>query len=292
MIADADSAVGGPRQSVQADDNDPNFADENGRHDYRAAIQMSEAARDCAIAFWFTGGDAYASCAVEILHHWTLDGDTYMKPTVDIEKNSTTIEQQITIPAFMYAASFVRGHSAWEAYDGSEPWENGSASDAEAAFQEWVRDRHRTFESTRPSFCEYNNKWAWRITDRAATGAYLQNDTYVKQAREMYRTQRATTCPDGSTRLRPWNDFRNGDGPHAYGNSAEPDKNAYFNHELSRSTAFGYTAYNLKAFALAATVFDAYDGSDLWGFNAPETTTVAPRYTRGSTGSRSMSKTP
>lgn len=270
LMQRAKRAAGRSLLSVQDDDGDPDFASENDRHDYRNAIKMSGAARDCGLAYWFTGKDRYARCAVEILHHWTLDNRNYMKPTVEIEKNSTTIEQHITIPAFLYAAAFVRGHAAWSDYDGSKPWESGAEADAEAAFAEWVRDRHATFEPSQPSWCEYNNKWAWRIADRAATAAYLGDDQKVKKAGRMFRARAETTCPDGSTRLRPWNDFKNGDGPHAYGGSASPADHAYFKHELSRESAFGYTAYNLKAFATAAAVFEAYDGRDLWSFHAPQ----------------------
>lgn len=274
LIDDADSALEGGLESVTDDDGEHAFAKENDEYDYEAALRMSRAARDCGLAHWFTGEDRYAERAIELIHHWLLGDSTYMVPTVDVENNNLTIRQHITVPVFVYAASFVRGHPTWGRYDGSKPWTSGDEPDAEAALRAWLEDRYETFPSfrvgrERPGWCQVDNKWAWRITDRAATAAYLQNDEYVRKAREMWQARAETTCEDGRERPRPWADFRNSDDRHAYKGSSDPAQNAYFEEELTRSTAFSYTAYNLKAMTLALVIFERYDGTDLWEFNAP-----------------------
>lgn len=267
LISDAESALGGSLSSVTDDDGDHSLASENGRHDYRAAIEMSERARDCALAYRFTGKERFAERAVEVIHHWCLNDGTYMTPTVDIEKNAVTIEQHITIPGFIYAAALVRGHSAWDDYDGTCPWKGADAGDAEAAFAQWVRDRHDTFVPSQPSYCEFNNKWAWRITDRAASAAYLQDVKKMERAKCMWRAE-CLTCDDGKPR--PWSDFVNNyKNSRSYSGSSDPNENALFKQELSRSTAFIYTAFNLKALTMPLLVFERYDGTSLYGFNAP-----------------------
>lgn len=274
LIDDADSALEGKLRAVTDDDGEHVFSKANGEHDYKAAIRLSGAARDCGLAYQFTDEDRYAERAVEILHHWILNDSTYMAPTVDVADNVMTIRQHITVPAFVYAAALVRGHPAWDQYDGSKPWTDGSEPGAESALRAWLEERYRTFPSSRvgrerPEWCQVDNKWAWRITDRAATAAYLQNDEYMGKAKEMWQAEAETTCEDGRERPRPWADFSNSDDRHAYDGSGDPARNAYFEEELTRTTAFSYTAYNLKAMTLAPVIFERYDGSDLWGFNAP-----------------------
>ncbi|MFB6151437.1 MAG: alginate lyase family protein [Haloarculaceae archaeon] len=265
LVSDADKAMSASLRSV-TDDGDHEFKRDSDRHDYGAAIDMSEWARDCAMAYQYTGKDKYAERAVEIIHHWCLGGDTYMVPTVNIVNNRTTIEQHITIPALVYAAALVRGHPAWDSYGGKRPWDGGDSGDAESAFAQWVSDRHDTFASSRPGWCEYNNKWAWRIADRAASAAYLGDDAKVDTAKCMWKGQ----CASCDGKERPWNDFVNNyRDSRAYDGSANPRKNGLFKHEIHRSTAFGYSAYNLKAMTLSLLVFKRYDGTNLYDYNAP-----------------------
>ena len=271
LISDAKAALSTTLRSVTDDGGDHRFKQTTDRDDYLNAIRMSEWARDCGLAYQFTGEDRYAERTVEILHHWCLADDTYMEPTTDIVNNKTTIEQHITIPALMYAAALVRGHAAWNNYDGSRPWDGGDSPDAESALQQWVSDRHDTFTASEPypdsDLCEYNNKWAWRIADRTVSAAYLQDDARMETARCMWKGQ-CRTCDDG--KQRPWNDFVNNyrDG-RSYDGSADPNRNGVFTHELHRSGAFGYSAYNLKAMMMSLLVFERYDDTQLYDYNAP-----------------------
>ncbi|WP_436926258.1 alginate lyase family protein [Halosimplex amylolyticum] len=266
LVSDANNYLNTSLRSVTDNGGGHDYTADSSRHDYKASIEMSTWARDCALAYRFTGNDAYAARAVEIIHHWCLGDGTYMEPTVEIAGQSGTIEQHITIPAFAYAASLVRGHAAWDDYDGSRPWDGGSSGSAEAAFQQWVADRADTYVESRPGYCVKNNKWAWRIVDRAVTAAYLQDDAAMEKAKQMWQAQ-AELC-DGTPR--PWGDFVNNykDG-RAYDGTANPKENGIFKLELHRSQGFAYTAYNLKAMTTALVVFERYDGTSLYGFNAP-----------------------
>lgn len=276
LISNADSATNMKMKSVADDGGGHTFAVENGRHDYtEAALSMSHGAQDCGLAYWFTGNDEYARRVVELIHHWALNEDTYMKPTVNVANTGVTVSQHVTIPGFFYAASFVRDHPAWNKYDGAKPWEDGSAADAEAAFKQWVDDRYQTFPKyaqdtkTENSWCEYNNKWAWRIADRAAAAAYLGADDYIDRAKKMYKAEARQCTGDSDPNHRPWTDFENEADKWAYDGSANPKKNALFKSELVRDNGYVYTAYNLEAMMLSPMVFNRYDGTDLWGFNAP-----------------------
>jgi hypothetical protein len=266
LVADADRYLDTTLRSVTDENGSHYFNGDDYAHDYPAAIDMSEWARDCALAYWFTGEDRYARRAVEVIHHWCLKDSTYMHPTVEIEGKSGSIEQFITIPAFAYAASLLRGHPAWDDYDGSRPWDGGSSDGAEAAFQRWVADRGETYVESRPNYCVSNNKWAWRITDRAVTAAYLQDDAKMDEAKCMWKGKCAT-C-DGKNR--PWNDFVNNyRDSRASDGTADPDNNGLFKAELNRNAGFTYSAYNLKALTLALAVFERYDGTELYDYNAP-----------------------
>ena len=266
LISDANSALSASLKSVADTDKSHYFWGDDYESDYPMAIDMSEWARDCALAYKFTGEDKYAERAVEIIHYWCLSDSTYMEPTVDIRNKSGSIEQHITIPAFMYAASLVRGHYAWDNYDGSRPWDGGSSANAEAAFQQWVADRADTYEESRPGYCVKNNKWAWRIADRAVTAAYLQDDAQIEKAKQMWQGQ--TELCDGTPR--PWSDFVNNykDG-RAYDGTADPNNNGLFRMELKRNLGFAYSDFNLKALMMSLLVFERYDGTSLYDFNAP-----------------------
>jgi hypothetical protein len=277
LVEAADRALEMDLQSVTGDDGSHAFdmGDGTDYRDYHVAIPMSNGARDCGLAYWFTGEDRYAERVVEILHHWTLAPETYMRPTLNETGYPLSIEQHITIPAFCYGASFVRGHEAWDDYEPTMAWKGERADSTEAAFATWVDTRLRTFTQVRHSSairnrCGYNNVWAWRIADRAATAAYLGKDPALELAKDMYRAEAETICADGTEILRPWADFRNSDAAHAYNGDPNPAENGYFTRELDRTEAFHYTQYNLKALASALTVIQRYDGTDLWEFNAPQ----------------------
>lgn len=266
LINDANRALSASLEAVTDDGGGHGFvADGNhGRHDYLTARDQGRFARDSALAYWFTGDDKYARKAVDVIYHWCLNPTTYMAPTVDQVGNAVTIEQHITIPDFVYAASFVRDHSRWSNYSGVRPWDGGNSGDAESAFARWVRDRLDTFPANEAHYFQYNNQWTWRIVDQGVSAAYLEDDAYMTRVKHLYEATDPWTKYDRNgdgvkeDTDRPWNDYRPVDA-----------SDGYFAHERHRDEGFKYTAYNLKSFACIAALVEVWDGTDLWRFNAP-----------------------
>ena len=252
----ADKALNASLRSVTDDSGDDygphRFeARTNNRADYRAAVKMSEVARDCGLAYWFTGQDKYAEKVVDVVHHWFLKDRTYMIPKSSIPKANGTIRQFIWIPSFLYGASFVRNHYRWGRYDGSRPWDGGDSGDAESAFKHWVRDWQSTLRDSEPDWCIKNNRWPWRIANRAAIAAYLADDDLMTTAKRMYCAEIRNDC----AKHRHWASWTRVDG-----------NEGYFSVELLRDDAFDYTSYFLLGCATCCTAFEAWDGTDLWSF--------------------------
>jgi hypothetical protein len=107
------------------------------RADYCAALAMSHAARDLALAYAMTGDEARAVKAIDLLHHWFVAPATRMLPvtanggpvTPGAEPGSG-VEIVLVVPTFLYAASFLVGHPHWQ--------ELGPTAEADLLL--WVRD--------------------------------------------------------------------------------------------------------------------------------------------------------
>jgi hypothetical protein len=159
-------------------------APDGGRADYCAALEMSRAARDLAIAYAMTGDDAYATKAVELLHHWFVAPTTAMQaavqnagPKTAANSSGSSIEIYLVVPTFTYAASFVRGHARWE--------EMGA--DSEAVFADWLSDyvalaRSRSENGQGAPFFYWN-------TSLAAAGSYLERQDEVAAAITTWRSR-------------------------------------------------------------------------------------------------------
>lgn len=271
LIARANSALNKTERSVADNRNTCNsgtphrWCNTSDDHDYLAALQMGRWARDCALAHWFTGKDTYANRVVGLLHHWFLQDATYQAPDSDSE-NAGPLRQHLTIPAFIYAASFVRGHPAWDAYDGSKPWTSETATNAEAAFGDWCAEWVATFPD--PDYYMYNNKWAWRIQAKCVAGVYLQDEDITNDAFCMWRGE-CRTADEGKDKPRPWNHWREEDGKRtAPGHTTSPSKRGFFKRPLSRNDGWVYTYFTYQAM-LATAEIARHQGVDLYSYNAP-----------------------
>lgn len=239
MLARAKGALTQEPLSVVDDgaplwDDPHRFGQDDERHDYHAAIDMTTAVRDAALGYWFTGRDRYAEGAIDLLHHWCLDPETRMAPNADMAMNGVAIEVWITVPKLWYAASLLRGHRYWREKTGE---------DLEAAFQEWVRTLIESIPD--PGYPQHNNIWAWRIQTIAGAGVYLGDEDLFEQALTMWRAERN------------WLDYRK-----------KGDGRGGLKLELQREDALSYHVYGTKALAMTAEI--AYhQGVDLYGYNAP-----------------------
>ena len=250
QIRDADRALEMQPKSV-VDDGAPDWEDphragfDDERHDYGAAIDMTTAVRDTALAYWFTRRDAYARRAIDLLAHWCLDPETRMKPDADMANSGTFVELFVTIPKLWYGAALVRGHSYWTERDDR---------DLEAAFREWVRAFVDSIPD--PGYYQYNNHWAWRIATIAGAASYLDDEKRLERALCMWRGECETEA-HGKDKPRPWNQYRR-----------DKDGSGYLKRELARNDGFSYHVYGTKALMMTAEVA-RHRGVDLYGFNAP-----------------------
>jgi hypothetical protein len=250
QIRDADRALEMEPRSV-VDDGAPDWEDphragaDEKRHDYDAAIDMTTAVRDTALAYWFTDRDVYARRAIDLLAHWCLDPETRMKPDADMANNGTFVELFVTIPKLWYGAALVRDHPYWT---------ERSDRDLEAAFRAWVR---QFVDSTPdPGYYQYNNHWAWRIATLAGAASYLDDDERLDRAFCMWRGE-CETRAYGKDKPRPWNQYRR-----------DGDGTGYLQRELARNDGFSYHVYGVKALTTTAEVA-RHRGVDLYGYNAP-----------------------
>ena len=249
-IRDADEALEMEARSV-VDDGAPNWDDphrfgkDENRHDYHAAIDMTTAVRDTALAYWFTGQDEYAERAIDLLYHWCHDPETRMKPDGNMADNNTGIELFVTIPKLWYGAAFLDGHPYWTEKTGD---------DLEATFADWVGSFVSSIPA--PKYYQYNNIWAWRIATLASAASYLDDQSRLEKAFCMWRGKCETVAHD-KERPRPWSQYR----PSLSGKG-------YLKRELAREDGFGYHVYGMKALTMTAEVARQHD-VDLYGYNAP-----------------------
>lgn len=250
QIRDADRALEIEPRSV-VDDGAPDWEDphrfgtDDERHDYAAAVEMTTAVRDAALAYWFTERDVYARRAIDLLSHWCLDPETRMKPNADIANNGTFVELLVTTPKLWYGAALVGGHPYWT---------ERTDRDLESAFRGWVRAFLDSFPDV--GYYQYNNHWAWRIAAIAGGASYLDDEDRFDRAVCMWRGECRTEAY-GQDRPRPWNQYRP-DGHRA----------GYLRRELARNDGFGYHVYGTKALTMTAEIA-RHRGVDLYGFTAP-----------------------
>lgn len=213
------------------------FGISESRHDYRAAMTMSDAVRATGLAFWLTGDDAYARKCIDLVDHWCLAPETRMVPNAEPASGGVSIEQWITMPALWYGASLVRGHPYWT--DGG--------TDREAAFEQWVRDYVASIPD--PGYDQRNNIWAWRIQTIAGAGSYLDDDEIFDRGIEMWRNRR------------PWRDYNTG-------NRSKSRPRGSLQLELNRDDGLAYHVYGVKALTMTAVIARQH-GIDLYSYNAP-----------------------
>ncbi|MFB6130813.1 MAG: alginate lyase family protein [Salinigranum sp.] len=235
----ADAALDARLSSVADDDGRHAFRlDAGDRHDYRTAIRVGDRVRNLALAHFVTGEDRYARATIDELYHWFLDPDTYQYPK---GSGDYGVEQYITIPKFLMAASILRGHPYWSSKGSETPWTGGSADSAEDALAAWATEWAGNL--TQPN---HNNIFIWLQVARGAADAYAGDDAAFERCVENYRSSSA------------WNDYR------GVGDSLT----GAFMAELNRKNGYRYQLYRMKAHTMFCELA-RHRGTDLYGFTAP-----------------------
>ncbi|NOZ53111.1 MAG: hypothetical protein GXP08_08215, partial [Gammaproteobacteria bacterium] len=133
------------------------------RGDYEAAIKVGDAVRDLGLGYAFTGEAKYADKAIEMIRVWSLNSDTFMKPTTAA---GNRIELFITLPGYLYGADLIWNYTGWDA-------------DEKTAFTNWVKTLG---DDAKASGAGLNNFANWRVVLIAAAGALLDDNTLLNFA--------------------------------------------------------------------------------------------------------------
>jgi hypothetical protein len=192
-----------------------------------------------ALAYYFTGNEAYATRAAEQLRTWFLDSATRMTPHlrfaqlvrgIDRERGSGIIDTRWFIEA-VDAVGLIEGSSAWSAADTRR-------------LQEWFRS-YLTWLRTSPNGAHEhqarNNHGSWFGAQTAAYALFV-GDTAA--AREI--------IAEAKPRI---------------GRQIKPDGQQPI--ELERTRSMHYSAFNIEALSRLAEM-GRHVGVDLWSYEAPE----------------------
>ncbi|HEV2122355.1 MAG TPA: alginate lyase family protein, partial [Chloroflexota bacterium] len=231
-VADNGGPAGGGRDRHKYGTDHPTTRRSH-RQDYTAAWKVSNAVRDLAMAYAFTGNDRYADKAVDLLYHWAVNPRTRMAPSTQnfsphrTGEKQNSVELYVTLPKMFYAASLVAGHRRW----------SQKGSGAEGAFKKWAQavlnHADRSYGSSEP-----NNIYAWWVATRAAAAAYVG---------------------DGGKMNRAFSDWKKTA-------IKQIDGQGKFIRELKRKDSMGYSLYALTALTMTAEVARLH-GVDLYGYN-------------------------
>lgn len=85
------------------------------RTDYNAALKMTKALRDVALAYAFTGDSVYGDKAVQLINTWAINPTTKMNPRYT--NYQSRIELSITMPSLFYGADLIWNYPGWNAAD-------------------------------------------------------------------------------------------------------------------------------------------------------------------------------
>jgi len=219
---------------VTDDDGDHYYrTDDNNRYDYSTSISTGDRVRDLAIAHFITGDDAYAEKAIDQIHHWFLNADTYQYPA---GSGDYGVEQYITIPKFLMGAAILRGHPHWATKSNATPWDGNTAADAESALADWAVAWADSL--TEPN---YNNIWIWLAVAEASAAAYANDSALFDRAITRYKNDEV------------WRHYLD-------------DADGSFQRELWRENGFRYQVYRMKAHVMFCELA-RHRGTDLYGYN-------------------------
>ena len=204
--------------------------------DSPARGRMTSAVETLALAYFFTGNEAYAEHAAHLLRVWFLDPETKMNPHLNYgqgipgraEGRSTGIIDTASLPRIVDAIGLLASSQAWTQQDqeGMVAWFD--------AYQTWLRKGRYADARAHAQ----NNIGSWWDVQIASMAAFAGKPDIAREILEAVPTRliAAQIEPDG----------------------AQP-------RELRRTRAFGYSIGNLRALVTLASLGDRM-GIDLWHF--------------------------
>ena len=197
-------------------------------------VTMADNVETLALAYYFTGNEAYAAQAATFLRVWFLDPATRMNPSLNFAQavlgvndgRGTGILEGRNIAVAADAAQLLAGSAAWPAKDRTE-------------FKAWLETYLNwllTSKNGRDEAKARNNHGSFYDVQAMELALVLCKPELAKEIAEAAREKRlaAQIEPDGRQPL-----------------------------ELARTASFGYSHFNLEALFALATLSE-HVGVDLW----------------------------
>jgi len=192
-----------------------------------------------ALAYYFTGNEAYARRAAEQLRAWFLDPRTRMNPHLRFaqlvrgnpdERGSGIIDTRWFIET-VDAVGLLQGSRSWRAQDqrALQQWF--------AAYLTWLRDS----PNGKHEYAARNNHGSWYAAQTAALALFTGDTAYARQiVGEVPARIGWQITPDGSQPI-----------------------------ELERTRSLHYSGFNVEALSRLAEM-GRQVGVDLWSYQAPQ----------------------
>ena len=202
--------------------------------DHNRMAVMAKNVETLALAYYFSGNEAYAAKAAKFLHVWFLDPATRMNPNLNFAQaiqgentgRGTGILEGREIAEAADAAELLAGSAAWTAQNRAE-------------FKAWLETYLNwllTSKAGRDEAGSHNNHGTWYDVQVVELALVLGKMDVAKQICEAAKQKRIAVQiePDGKQPL-----------------------------ELGRTAALGYSHFNLDALFTLATMSE-HVGVDLW----------------------------
>ena len=202
------------------------------KEDSKAFYAMSGAIQDLGLAYAFTGDDRYARKAIDLLYHWCVNPNTYMRPsTINYAPHTPGGHDHgaITIysatPPMAFGTSFVLGHPYWST----------KGSNAEAKVKQWMVDMHRSAVTNVET--ANNNFFTRYLETRGTLAALIGNRSDLNKVFDLWKSHiRFSVKPNGR-----------------------------LHREAGRTKGIDYSIYGLEPFARIA-MMARHHGVDLWSW--------------------------
>jgi len=208
--------------------------------DHRDMGRMTEAVETLALAYWFTGDEAHADKAAQLLRAWFLDPATRMNPHLEYGQavpglntgRGTGLIETICLTQVVDAVGLLAGSKAWTSQD---------QRDLQAWFSrflQWMQESQKGKEEAAAK----NNHGTYYDLQVASFALFVG------------RAEVATAVLQAA-------------GPVRIGRQIEPDGRQPL--ELERTRAWSYSIMNLRGLMSLARIGENV-GVDLWGFQTPD----------------------
>lgn len=202
--------------------------------------RMASTVQTLALAYYFSGREAYAAQASRILRVWFLDPATGMKPNMEFAQGvpgvntgrGTGVLEGRSVAEAADAAQLLAGSSAWT------PQDNAALRAWLTHFLDWLL----TSKHGRDEAAARNNHGTFYDVQVLRLALVLGKTELAKE----------TAAAAGPKRIAA---------------QIEPDGRQPL--ELQRTASLGYSSFNLQAFWSLATLAE-YAGADLWHYETPD----------------------